>query len=201
MSDPEKSMAFQKNKTALASANLDQKVPILTLADCLDLMLTAELSLANWGNKIHCNWANFTNLSILSWHGANGAQINNPVTAADPAILLSVQNGAANACRSSGVKFIRVQLALDYANLNRSTPRQIQRCAGNITSNSPKIPLTSKTQLAMCIASPPSLVQQTCVRYQSMTSGMISLGQLTKMVLSTSLSQASILHPAGPIAQ
>ncbi len=70
MSDPEKAMAFQQNKTALASADLDQKERILALADCLDLMMTAELSLANWERKLYPNWANFTNLSILSWHGA-----------------------------------------------------------------------------------------------------------------------------------
>jgi hypothetical protein len=52
MSDPEKAMAFQQNKTALASADLDQKDRIVTLADRLDLMLTAEASLADWANFI-----------------------------------------------------------------------------------------------------------------------------------------------------
>jgi hypothetical protein len=55
MSDLEKDMAFQQNKTALALANLNQKARILALADHLDLMLTAELSLADWGRKLHCN--------------------------------------------------------------------------------------------------------------------------------------------------
>ena len=122
MADPEKAMAFQQNKTALASADLDQKVRILTLADRLDLMLTAESSLANWERKLRLNWANFANLSILSWHGANGNILHNTATAADASILLPVQNGAAAACRSSGVKFVRVQLALDYADLNRIDP-------------------------------------------------------------------------------
>jgi hypothetical protein len=103
MSDPKKAMAFQQNKTALASADLDQKARMLALADCLDLMLTAESSLANWGRKLHCNWANFANLSILSLHGANGAQINNTAMAADSAILLPVQNGAANDCATPRV--------------------------------------------------------------------------------------------------
>ena len=51
MSDPEKAMAFQQNKTALASAELDQKARILAMADRLDLMLTAESSLADWENN------------------------------------------------------------------------------------------------------------------------------------------------------
>jgi hypothetical protein len=53
MADPEKAMAFQQNKTALASADLDQKKRILALADRLDLMLlTAESSLADWERKL-----------------------------------------------------------------------------------------------------------------------------------------------------
>ena len=37
-------------------------------------------------------------------------------------ILLPVQNGAANTCRAPGIKFVRVQLAPDYADLNRIDP-------------------------------------------------------------------------------
>jgi hypothetical protein len=122
MSDPEKAMAFQQNKTALASAELDQKARILAMADRLDLMLTAESSLADWERKLRNNWANFSNLTILSWHGGNGTIIPNTVTAADASILLPVQNGAVTDCRAPGVKFVRVQLALNYADLNRIDP-------------------------------------------------------------------------------
>ena len=98
MSDLEKAMAFQKNKMALALANLNQKARILALADRLDLMLTTESSLADWEHKLHRNWANFANLSILSWHGVNGDDINNTATAADASILFPNQNRPANAC-------------------------------------------------------------------------------------------------------
>ncbi len=47
MSDPKKAMAYQQNKTALASADLDQQARILALAERLNLMLTAESSLAD----------------------------------------------------------------------------------------------------------------------------------------------------------
>jgi hypothetical protein len=40
MIDPKKAMAYQHNKTALASTDLDQQARILTLADRLELMLT-----------------------------------------------------------------------------------------------------------------------------------------------------------------
>ena len=106
MTNPEKAMAFQQNKTALASANLNQKVRILAHADRLDLMLTAVLSLADWEQKLHRNWANFVNLSILSWHGTNGNIINNTTTAVNASILLPAQDRAANACCAAGVKFV-----------------------------------------------------------------------------------------------
>ena len=122
MSDPKKAMAFQQNKTALAAADLDQKARILAMADRLDLMLTAESSLADWERKLRRNWANFTHLTILSWHSGNGNIINNTVSAADASILLPIQDGAAATCRASGVKFVLVQLALDYADLNRIDP-------------------------------------------------------------------------------
>ncbi len=47
MTNPEKAMAYQHNKTALTSADLGQRARILTLADRLNLMLMAESSLAN----------------------------------------------------------------------------------------------------------------------------------------------------------
>ncbi len=59
MTDAEIAMAFQHNKTALASANLNQRACILTLVDRLNLMLTAKLSLTDWECKLFCNWANF----------------------------------------------------------------------------------------------------------------------------------------------
>jgi hypothetical protein len=142
MSDPKKAMAFQQNKTALASAELDQKARILAMADRLDLMLTAESSLADWERKLRNNWANFANLTILSWQSGNGNIINNTVTAADASILLPVQNGAANTCRAPGVKFVRVQLALNYADLNRIDPAPNTTLRGNIIFSFPRTPPT-----------------------------------------------------------
>jgi hypothetical protein len=117
MTDPKKAMAYQHNKTALASADLDQRVRILTLADRLNLMLTAESSLTNRERKLSRNWANFKYLMILSWHDAKGTVIASTMTAGDSLVLLPVQNGSIADCHSAGVKFVRVQLELDFANL------------------------------------------------------------------------------------
>ena len=73
MSDPEKALAFQHNRTALAGADLNQRARILTLADRLNLMLTAEAGLADWERKLSRNWSNFQYLRILSWHDERGA--------------------------------------------------------------------------------------------------------------------------------
>ncbi len=68
MTNAEKALAFQHNKTAPTLAYLNQRACLLTLADPLNLMLTAELGLTTWERKLSCNWPNFQHLTILSWH-------------------------------------------------------------------------------------------------------------------------------------
>jgi hypothetical protein len=117
MTNAEKAMVFQHNKTALSSADVNQCVRILPLADWIDLMLNPKSSLANWERKLSCHWADFVCLSIHSWHNLAGNPINDMTTAADASILKPVQDGAAADCRSAGVKFVQVQLELDYTGL------------------------------------------------------------------------------------
>ena len=187
MADPEKAMAFKQNKTALALADLNQKARILGL----DLMLTAESSHANWERKLCRNWANFANLSILSWHGANGNIINNTTTAADASILLPAQDRAANACRAPGVKFVRVQLALDYADLNRidPAPNTVLRGEYYIQLLQDTVNLTNAAGNAYHLT---TFTGPASVLY---------LTQLTKMLPTTSSSRSSTSPPAGPIAR
>jgi hypothetical protein len=111
--DAEKAMVYQQIKAALATADLDQHVQIRTLADRIDLMTTAESILADWERRLNCHWADFSHLSILSWHNAMGTPINDTVTDADASVLKPVQNSTAADCCSAGVKFVRVQLELD----------------------------------------------------------------------------------------
>lgn len=103
MTDPEKALAYQHNKTALASADLDQRARILTLAERLDLMLMAESGLANWERKLSQNWANFQYLTILSWHDAKGAAISNTTVAGDLSTLLTYQDGVVGNCHAVGI--------------------------------------------------------------------------------------------------
>jgi hypothetical protein len=117
MSDPKKAFAYQHNSNALAGADLDQRARILTLADRLNLMLMAEAGLTDWERKLSKNWSNFQYLTILSWHDEKGARIAATTTPADSLVLLPVQDGVITDRRSAGVKFVRVQLELDFANL------------------------------------------------------------------------------------
>ena len=120
MSEPEKALAYQQNWAALAGSDLDQRARILALADRLDLMHTAESSLADWEQRLTKNWFNFDNLTIISWHNGCGVVIGNTTTSADPSILLPVQDGPAALCRAEGVTFVRVSLRLDFADLHTS---------------------------------------------------------------------------------
>jgi hypothetical protein len=80
-------------------------------------MLLAKWSLADWGRKLSCNWANFANLMILSWHNAKGNSITDMTSASDTSILKSVKDGKRDKCCSARIKFVRVQLELDYLDL------------------------------------------------------------------------------------
>ena len=117
MTDPKKALAYQHNKTTLASADLDQHACILVLAERLDFMLMAESGLADWERKLSRNWANFQFLTILSWHNATGAAITNTTVVGDLLTLLPYMDGPIAECRAAGIKFVRVQLELDFTDL------------------------------------------------------------------------------------
>jgi hypothetical protein len=150
MSDPEKALACQQNRTALATADLDQQLRILAFAKKLDLMLTAESSLADWERKLAKNWFNFGNLNIISWHNAHGAIINGTTMPNDTFILLPVQDSVANQCHAEGLKFVCVQLNLDFADLNtiRPAPSTILRGEYYIKLPQRTIHLTNKRGMA-----------------------------------------------------
>jgi hypothetical protein len=148
MSNLEKALANQQNHTALATANLDQRARILALAKRLDLMLTAKTSLADWERKLAKNWFNFRNLNIISWHNVCGAIINGTTTPNDTSILLPVQDGAANQCHAEGLKFVRVKLNLDFADLNTIRPAPSTILRGSIILNSPSVPFSSQMNKA-----------------------------------------------------
>ena len=121
MTYPKKALAYQHNKTALAFADLDQCVRILALPERFNLMLMAKSGLAGWERKLSPNWANFQFLTILLWHDAKGAAITNTTLAGDLSTLLPYQDGPVTVCRAAGIKFVRIQLELDFTGLTIAT--------------------------------------------------------------------------------
>ena len=196
MSDPKKALAFQHNRTALAGADLDQCMRILTLADRLNLMLTAEASLADWECKLSKNWSNFRYLTILSWNDQKGSRITSTTDAGDSLVLLPVQDGNVADCHSAGVKFVCVQLELDFADL---TIAAAENPAPNVILRGEyyiQLPQSSRD-----LVNGNSRNYKLSTRCPLPTSSVRSSTSRIKMVPSTSLRQVSTCHPVVPTAQ
>jgi hypothetical protein len=116
MKPPERAHAFQINKTALAAPGIDRRMMLDTLGAQLNLSSIVDGILGDWTRHFQRAWCNFANLTILSFHNDAGAQVNN-TTAADSAVLLPVLDGPVNTCRKQNIRFVRVQLNLDFASL------------------------------------------------------------------------------------
>jgi hypothetical protein len=130
--------AFQVNKTALAVPGIDRRAMLDTLVTQISLNATVDSTVGNWYCHFDRNRCNFAHLSFLLFHNNAGAQVVESVTAADPSILLPVQDGAMADCRRANIKFVCIQLNLDFATLVTLRP------PGNttLTSSYPKILVT-----------------------------------------------------------
>jgi hypothetical protein len=116
MKPPERAHAFQINKTALATPGIDRCLMLDTLDAQLNLSAIVDGVLGDWTRHFQRAWCNFANLTILSFHINAGNQVNN-TTAADLAVLLPVVDGPVTDCRKKYIRFVRVQLNLDFASL------------------------------------------------------------------------------------
>ncbi len=117
MKPPERAHAFQINKTALAALGIDHRLMLDTLGAQLNLSTIVDGVLGDWTRHFHRAWCNFANFTILLFHNDSGAQVNDTTTAADSAILLPVADRPIPACRKQNIRFVRVQLNLDFASL------------------------------------------------------------------------------------
>ncbi len=114
---PEHAHAFQTNKTALAVPGIDRHMMFDTLGAQLNLSAIVNSVLGDWNCLFHCNWCNFADLTILSFHNNVGTQANDTTTATNLAVLLPVIDGAVTACRKQHIRFVCVQINLDFASL------------------------------------------------------------------------------------
>jgi hypothetical protein len=114
--------AFHINKTALAAQNIDIRLQLDALGMQLNLSVTVDGTINNWFRFFYDSWFNFSKLTILSFHNVKGNIVQDTTDAADPAILLPVQDGVLSDCHKKEVKFVRVQLMLDLSPLVNTTP-------------------------------------------------------------------------------
>jgi hypothetical protein len=117
----ERTHAFQINKTALLLQALNLCVMLDALGAQLNLSVSIKGMIGEWLWFFQDSWFNFSLLQILSFHKDAGGQVNNTMMVTDPAILLPLQDGLVNDCHKA-IKFVRVQLNLNYAALANVNP-------------------------------------------------------------------------------
>jgi hypothetical protein len=105
--------AFQINKNALSSQALDLRVMLEALGQQLNLSASVEGMIGGWLRCFQDSWVDFHHLQLLSFLNNAGKEVTDTCSAADPAILLPVVNGALNTC-CKAIKFVHVQLTLDF---------------------------------------------------------------------------------------
>ncbi len=114
--------AFHIIKTALAAQNINIRLQLDALGTQLNLSAMVDGTINNWFCFFYDSWFNFSKLTILSFHNVKGDIVQDTTNAADPAILLPVQDGVLSDCRKKEVKFVRVQLTLYFSPLVNATP-------------------------------------------------------------------------------
>jgi hypothetical protein len=105
---------FHINKTTLAAQNIDTWLQLDALGMQLNLSVTVDGTINDWFRLFYDSWFDFSKLTILSFHNVKGNIAPDTTDAGDPAILLPVQDGVLADCRTKDVKFVHVQLMLDF---------------------------------------------------------------------------------------
>jgi hypothetical protein len=113
----ERAHSFHYNKTALAAQNIDLRLQLDALGTQLNLIATVDGTINDWLRFFYDSWFDFLLLTILSFHDAKGDIMKTTTDAAEPLVLLPVVNGALVNCRKKDVKFVRVQLMVDFTSL------------------------------------------------------------------------------------
>jgi hypothetical protein len=117
MKPPECAHAFQTSKAALAMPGIDRRMMLDILGAQLNLSAIVDGLLGDWNHHFRHNWFNFAHLMIPSFHNNASAQVNATTPATDLAVLLPVINGAVTACWKQHVRFVCIQMNLDFASL------------------------------------------------------------------------------------
>jgi hypothetical protein len=140
----ERAHAFHINKTALSGQNIDLRLQLGALGNQLNLSTAEDGTINDWFQIFFDSWFDFTKLTILSFHNLKGDIILDTTDAADPAVLLPVVNGPLNTCRKANVKYIRVQITINFPTLVNVNPSGLTRMCAEYYI---KLPQTSQRML------------------------------------------------------
>ena len=113
----ERAFVYQVTKSALESLPVDIRLIIEAMATQLNCNTTADGLMYDWMSVLDKGWYNPALLQILSFHNSAGGKIANTTTIADASVLLPVVDGVLTSCRKPDVRFVRIQITLDYAAL------------------------------------------------------------------------------------
>jgi hypothetical protein len=114
---------FHINKMALPAQSIDLRLQLNALGNQLNLSGTVNGTINDWFQYFYNSWFNFSKLTILSFHNLKGDIIQDTKDQANPAILLPIVHSAIITCRKANVKFVRVQLTVNFASFVNINPR------------------------------------------------------------------------------
>jgi hypothetical protein len=113
----ERAYAYHVTSTALKGLHLPSDVYLDSLGVYLDCQTVVAGLKTDFIDHFKDNWLNMAHLEILSFHSTAGGIVPNCTIANNPTILKPVQDGANANCRPADVRYVRLQLVLDYAEL------------------------------------------------------------------------------------
>jgi hypothetical protein len=114
MSTAERAHAHHVNVTALNNANLSPELFLDTLGLHQNASTIVEGHKVDFKEFFKSHWLDSNFYNILTFHNSAGIGLNNATLAADPVVLLPVQDGVINQCRPADVRYVRLQLLLDF---------------------------------------------------------------------------------------
>jgi len=108
---------FQIDKAALALQKIPTRLQLDALGNQLNLAATMDGVMHDWLRHFQDRWYNVWYLKVLSFHDVKGDIITNTMAPNDPTILLPVQDGNVADFRKQNIKFVQVQLRLEFSPL------------------------------------------------------------------------------------
>ena len=115
MSAAKRAHGFHVNKNNLLSTNLALRQVLNALGKQTGQGTVVNREIAGFLCHFNNHWTDFWNITILRWHNSTSTILTTTATATNASILLPVQDGNLNTCRQQDVRFVQVQVSVDYS--------------------------------------------------------------------------------------